>query len=145
MAYELTKIIGPIDFTGILVPEKLKDDFLERGHLTLSDQGDDYDPSDIVGGPLKFLEAEDGTLQLYAKLFDGPDLNCKKAHRLVQVIKQGRQQFMFKAIRGKTADGEKNKLRVALVQTGDKQSAISVCPTLSFDEQDDSQSPTISK
>jgi len=143
-SYELTKIIGPIDFTGILVSSKLKEEFLARGHITLLDQGDDYDPSHICGSPLKLIE-KDGEYLLYGKLFDGPDKNCKKAHRMAQILKQGRQLFAFKPILGKTADGEKHKLRVALVQTADKLACVTISPTLAFDEQPPESTPTIQK
>jgi len=132
--YELTKILGPLDLTGLEVPDELRAEFLQRGHITLDDKGDDYDPSDIVGGPIAFIgDAYHTACELYVKLFDGPDKNLMKAHRIAQVIKQGVQRYQFKAILGKTADGVMLKLRVALVTSSDQRNAVKVIPTLNLD------------
>jgi hypothetical protein len=132
--YELTKIIGPVDLTGLRLPMELKHEFLQRGHITLEDKGDDYDPSDIVAGPVAFITDVPGVVSLYAKVFDGPDKNVVKAHRLSQALKQGMQRYQFKAVVGKTADGEKLKLRVALVPSSDALNTVKVSPTLDLEE-----------
>jgi hypothetical protein len=135
--YELTKIIGPVDFTGLDITDALRDDFILRGHITLGDKGDTYAVADIVGAPIALIEEVDEAdasirLLLYAKLFDGPHEDASKAHQLSDILKQGSQHFEYKVILGKTADGEKPKLRVALVQSHDD-NAVKLSPTLDLD------------
>lgn len=130
--YELTKVLGQLDLTGLKITDELRAEFLQRGHITLDDKGDDYDPSDIVGGPLAFI-GDGPVLDLYGKIFDGPDNTLIKAQRLSQALKQSRQPFAFKAILGKTADGLAPKLRVALVQSQDNRHPVKIVPTLDLE------------
>ena len=111
--YSLVKIVGPVDFSGLRLTDELMDDYVIRGHLTLNDHGDDYNLSDIIGGPIRF-ERNSGSILLYSKIYNGPDRTIRKVQTVVDNIGRKKLFYRYGATLGFTADGTKNKLRIFL-------------------------------